>query len=164
MKHKILSKLYFNTIHNIGNLRLMFVISVICAFVCLVNIYDDILRESYYFKISSNNITTELINNVDSYHLKDDDLETFYQLRTLDACHKGDIKLAQQLYLGHYVNGAEECAKLVNMLPNGAEKIICSFEALWKLLWAVFWFYLPFLIVLPFKFVRDGYMLDKRKK
>lgn len=164
MKHKILSRLYFNTIHNIGNLRLMFVISVICAFVCLANIYDKILSRTYYFKISSNNITTELINNVDSYHLKDDDLETFYQLRTLDACHKGDIKLAQQLYFGGYTNGIEECNKLTSKYPNDTEKTIYSFRALWNLLWMIFWFYFPFVVIFPIKFIYDGYQQSKKAK
>lgn len=31
-------------------------------------------------------------------------------------------------------------------------------------LWILFWFYFPFLVVLPFKFVRDGYIQDKGVK
>lgn len=33
---------------------------------------------------------------------------------------------------------------------------------IWNLLWVVFWFYLPFIIVLPIKFIIDGYNKDKK--
>jgi len=164
VKHKILSGLYFNTIKNIGNLRLMFVISVICACVCLGNIYDDVLRCTYYFKISSNNLTPELIYDVEWHHLSDDDLETFYKLRALDACNQGDVKLAQQLYFGGYTNGFEECNKLVSKYQNYTEKTIYSFGALWNLLWMIFWFYFPFVIIFPIKFIYDGYQQFKKAK
>lgn len=36
--------------------------------------------------------------------------------------------------------------------------------SVFDVLWVVFWFYLPFLIVAPIKFICDGYAQDKRNK
>ena len=36
--------------------------------------------------------------------------------------------------------------------------------SLLNFLWVIFWFYLPFLIIVPIKFISDGYSEDKRSK
>ena len=83
-----LQKIYFNTIKNTGNVRLLFVLGIICSFICLNNVYD-----SYSY------------------------------------------------------------SKLYN-----------TTYSLWNFLWVIFWFYTPFLVVFPIKYIVDGYKQDKGGK
>lgn len=45
---KTLQKVYFNTIKNTGNIRLLFVLGIICSFICLNNVYDSYSYNNLY--------------------------------------------------------------------------------------------------------------------
>lgn len=95
----IISKLYFNLFKNVGNLRLMFVVSCSLSSICLLSMMTN---------------PTILSIGLDIF------------------------------------TSPDRLASLVFML--------------YLLFWLVVVFYLPFLVVLPVKFIRDGYAQDKRNK
>lgn len=175
-----ISKLYFNVFKRIGNIRLLFVFSCIFAFLSLNIILDTHIEHNnvYYITVTKDTDLNWLGDNLVEYRIssykgdfglyKKEDiykLEMFYLNRLCEKDKNIAFAIAEQWY-ANVGKGAEFSTptKVCERIKSKtSEKItVSSLSGLWYLLWVVFWFYFPFLIVLPFKFVIDGYNQDKK--
>lgn len=162
------SKIYFNIFKQIGNLRLMFVISCIFGIISLFAVTQEATRRVYYYSFHTS-LSPQEYNQLNSLArntrllMSEEDLGTAFQLLSKFECTKGDIAKAEQTYLGKS-NGESGCKELDNIYKNTSIVSLYSFSYLWNYLWLIFWFYLPFIIVMPIKFIVDGYNKDKKDK
>lgn len=176
---KFISKLYFNAFKRIGNLRLMFVVSCLCSLICFWVVSDRAFNEEKVFvHIYNDNTNTqelykELINlrdyNMGSISKYTDEekykLKNFYIYRLCKIDSVKAFETAENWFNNVGQNKEfDNSIKLCELPPEKMSVWAWSLSYAWNYLWIVFWFYLPFLIVLPIKFIVDGYSEDKRSK
>lgn len=184
---KFISKLYFNAFKRIGNLRLMFVVSCLFGFISLWLVTSNALYNVKFINIKDITIeqtldsyreygerfgwNTKLKDYVDIYLKKDAEYSEeglTHEIITAKYCQYNMAKEAFAFAERHFNNvGKNKNITSENELCRTTENrfsTIYTFSYLWNYLWIVFWFYLPFLIVLPIKFIVEGYNQDKRNK
>ena len=184
---KFISKLYFNTFKRIGNLRFMFVTSCLFGLISLwlvtsnalynvkfINIKDVTIEQTLdsYTAYSKHFVWgTKLKDYVDIYLKKDAEYSEeglTHEIITAKYCQYNMTKEAFAFAEKHFNNvGKNKSITSEKELCRDAENkfgTMYAFSYLWNYLWVVFWFYLPFLIVLPIKFIVDGYSEDKKDK
>ena len=173
---KIKSKLYFNVFKNLGNLRLMFVISCISAVLCFLVINSqnsNIYFHTYNDKTDISSLYSDInghsyFSPVRKYSAKDlQKLKSFYIYRLCQTNQKQAFNVAEQWFSnvgkGKEFKTEKEICEIVPK-KTGYSIHIYSFSYLWNYLWIIFWFYFPFLLVLPIRFIMDGYKQDKKSK
>lgn len=180
---KIISKLYFNLFKNLGNLRLLFVSCCICGGISLFIVTTAAFDKVYYYHIDLNTVSPEWSPPTkvpwgDDY---DKIIEVQSILPVISICREKGTKEALAYANYSYISNAntkvypnafhgevsfETIDSFCQSVKEGRliQFSIYSFSYLWNFLWVVFWFYLPFLIVAPIKFICDGYAQDKRNK
>ena len=169
---KFISKLYFNIFKRIGNLRLMFVVSCFFALSCCWWTYSVNYKPYVHLYNDSTdiNIVEKNLENLSKY--KSGDLsrytaveiakvESFYFYRLCKSGTEFEIDTSGTDLFKTVGNDVE---KFCNTMPEEMSFYVYSFSTLWNYLWVIFWFYFPFLIVLPIKFIVDGYSEDKKDK
>lgn len=177
-----LSKIYFKTFKKQGNLRLMFVASCVFALCCFFFVRFESQHRVY--RIDINSVSLEQVLDV---YLVDrfkpgTDLSR-YVIKYIEQ-NGGDVsvvtnsvvvkkyclsgrraeayKFAKKKFSNvgvkkDFSTGEALCASAVETPFS----IISSYGYLWNFLWVIFWFYFPFILVLPVKFVCDGYHQDR---
>lgn len=176
---RFISKLYFNIFKRNGNLRLLLVIGALFAGISLFWIIKQSVDSVYYYTINSDTLNPKW---VPPYKMKSEDRDKITDLQKLlpliEICIKKDSKAALE-----FINYSYTSVYNTKVYPNGFGKTekfedidrfckivkvngnikfnVWSFSYLWNLLWVVFWFYLPFMVAAPIKFVVDGYQKDK---
>ena len=184
---KFVSKLYFNVFKGNGNLRLMFVVSSIFALVCFFIVTVKALDSVIFVNI--NNVSVqETLDSYDSYSQnfrRGTKLYKFVKVRIAENptysvknftnsvvvkkhCIAGMNQEAFDFAQKHFsdVGQDKEHSDPVEFCKIMQTEFLpaYTFKYLWNYLWVIFWFYLPFLLVLPIKFIVDGYAQDKKKK
>ena len=171
---KFMSKLYFNVFKRIGNIRLMFVISCICALLCFFVINSEnsnIYFHTYNDKTDISSLYSDIngysyFSPIRKYSAEDlHKLKKFYIYRLCQTNQSQAFNVAEQWFPNvgkgkEYANADTVCNK--SLKKTGYSIHIYSFSYLWNYLWIIFWFYFPFLLVLPIRFIVDGYKQDKK--
>ena len=180
---KFISKLYFNIFKKQGNIRLLFVVSSLFAVCSLVFIIAS--QNIYYKKFDKDSDLKYIISNVDNVHsyssdfryYKSEDVSKIQRFCIYRLCEKnpeialytalkwtGNLDIIDEKPWEKYSEVKDRAEKLCNKATDEVEEVLTvySFSDLWNLLWVIFWFYLPFIVILPIKFVFDGYAKDKK--
>lgn len=168
---KFISRLYFNLFKKIGNIRLLFVISCLFGGISLIifitNITDNYV---YFYKITTEDTFIEE-NYSKNPRLKpwDEARIEYYKAISpiIQKCKTGDAEqayLEAEFFKFNNVGKDKELStpELLCKRAQPRSEYIYSFSYLWNFWWVIFWFYLPFLIVLPIKFIIDGYKQDEK--
>ena len=78
------------------------------------------------------------------------------------------MKFISKLYFNIFKRTGELRLCFILSCLFGGISLFTWFTTYWlewnEIWWVGFWFYLPFLIVLPIKFIVDGYSEDKKDK
>lgn len=171
---KFVSKLYFNTFKRIGNLRLMFVVS---CFFAVISVLVVTTYSVYKVKIIDiNNISLQetleaytphselflynkkLHNYIEIMENTDTEKRIATNLIVMRKyCEAGQQKEAYEFAEEHLKGIFSE----IHCPTNKPLPVEYSIGYLWNYLWVIFWFYLPFILILPIKFIIDGYKQDK---
>lgn len=176
---KFISSVYFNLFKNIGNIRLLFVISCFCSVICALVVTTHALDRVKFIDI--NNISLqETLNAYSPYHelFVDNKLRNYVEIMEDTQAHKQTatklIVMRKYCLAGMQDEAYEFAQKTLKEVFNGENAIHCpnnkplqtaySIEYLWNYLWILFWFYLPFILILPIKFIVDGYKQDNKNK
>ena len=156
---KFISKLYFNIFKNTGNLRLLFVIGCVFAFISLLIITPEAKNKMYFYKVHTSLRPWEyykLQEVKNNYYISDADLKKIETLILRSDCENSKVKLVS------VDDNTQGDCKIIGKEYNNLSKVyIYSLSYLWNYLWVIFWFYLPFILVLPIKFIIDGYKQDR---
>lgn len=179
---KFISKLYFNIFKRIGNLRLLFIVSCLFAFISFITVFNtathsvawinlnsisvETMMNDYNPNTRSFNYGTPLYKFVRIFSNNHNDLSETGITSSVIAkkyCVSGLFDDAFNFAKEHFNDvGEDKKFSSPELLCQGKNQhILYSVKYLWNFLWVIFWFYLPFLIVLPIKFVVDGYRQDK---
>ena len=177
-----ISKLYFNTIERIGNLRLLFVFSCLFALISLIDVgtkaidYVQIINlksvsleevlSAYNPNLQEFKYGTQYHDFVEAYkrnHPRDSILAIADSVVARKYCVDGLYKDAFYFGQTHFSNigPGKKYYEPKQMCLRKSGRYIYTVKYLWNFLWVIFWFYFPFLLVCPVKFIIDGYKQDK---
>jgi hypothetical protein len=172
-----LQGLYFNCIKRAGNVRLLFILGIIPAIITLIaliantKIYDKYLDNFISFYESRPTYWAYL--DIESkYRIPADwNMKKYNVLvELIKNCENGKLGKINKVKVWDGHGHVEE--DISNYKSADCDWIITKYKEtpininnyvnLLYFLWVIFAFYCPFIIVLPFKWIIDGYKKDKK--
>jgi len=183
-----LSKVYFGVFKNQGNIRLLFIVGIIPAIITLIALTFslEIYNKSYdnFYDFHKSNPSYSEKENVHKKYFSNMDRSGFWKFfsysnekmnfltELIKVCDSGQIEKTKNIkYWDGYRHKteditnsytAEDCKRIIIRYKHSPIHINSYIELL-HFLWVIFAFYVPFLIVLPIKWITDGFRQSAKK-